>query len=115
MFFTLTLDEVGDKFIEAAERGVALRFIHEKSQASQYSEHHKFLEAGIPSILDQNPRNMHNKLCVFDGKTVLTGSMNPSNHSEHANDEVILFIKDASVAQAYSSYFEKYWLDWSTG
>jgi phosphatidylserine/phosphatidylglycerophosphate/cardiolipin synthase-like enzyme len=107
------LDEVGDKFIEVAEKGIAQRFIFEKSQASQYSEHHKFLEAGIPSILDQNPRNMHNKLCIFDGKTVLTGSMNPSNHSEHANDEVILFIESEEIAQAYSQYFDKYWLQWT--
>jgi len=113
MFFSLTLDEVGDKFIEAAGKGVAERFIFEKSQASQYSEHQKFLDAGIPSILDQNPRNMHNKLCIFDRRIVLTGSMNPSNHSENANDEVILFIDNPEIAQAYAQYFEKYWQDWS--
>ena len=112
MYYSLTLDSVGDKLISKAEE-IPVRVIFEEKQVSRYSEYERFQGTEVKSLKDKNPYNMHNKLCIFDKEIVLTGSMNPSQHSETANDESIIFIKDKSVAEIYSNYFNSYWSQWS--
>ncbi|MBI5884832.1 hypothetical protein HZB89_01910 [archaeon] len=113
MFFVLTLDEVEQAFLEAAEKGVKERFIFEQSQIQDYSSYWQLVDKNNVSIvLDKNPGFMHNKLCVFDDEIVLTGSMNPSKKSSQENDESIIFIKNSMAAKAYSDYFKGKWLEW---
>ena len=63
---------------------------------------------GAPShafVKSDNNNFMHNKLMILDGKTVITGSYNFSEHAE-VNDENILVIQSTAVAKAYSNYFD---------
>ena len=56
---------------------------------------------------------MHNKFCVFDEEIVMTGSMNPSKHSQNDNDESILFVRNKELAEEYYDYFYGKWTEWS--
>jgi phosphatidylserine/phosphatidylglycerophosphate/cardiolipin synthase-like enzyme len=48
---------------------------------------------------------MHNKVMILDGKQVITGSYNFSEHAE-ANDENQLLIESPQVAAGYTAYFD---------
>ena len=47
---------------------------------------------------------MHNKVGIFDGKTVCTGSFNWTNAAEKRNDENLLVVDGAQVAAAYEKF-----------
>lgn len=111
MTFSFTHDEVGEQVIERFENGVAVRGVFEKSQNNAYLEKPKFEEAGINVRWDGNKANMHHKVFIIDGETVVTGSFNPSNNADKRNDENLLIIHDEEVAALFSSEFEKVWGD----
>jgi len=115
MFFDFTHDVLGEKLISLKkEKGLDIKVIFETRQAgSQYSEFEKLQAAGIKVIKDKNPKTMHNKFCVIDSNYLITGSMNPSKHSDTANDESIIIINSQYVIDEYLDYFEKYWEIWS--
>lgn len=50
------------------------------------------------SIKDKNKALMHNKFCVIDEKTVITGSYNPTK--EQSNDNMLI-INSPTIARAY--------------
>jgi hypothetical protein len=50
---------------------------------------------------------MHNKFCVFDGKTVLTGSFNPTKNKKSFDNVII--INSSYLAQNYKDEFEELW------
>ncbi len=51
---------------------------------------------------------MHNKFCVFDGETVWTGSLNPTERNvEYANNAVVIYSK--YLAQNYEDEFAELW------
>lgn len=114
MFFDLTYDEIGDKFVELKKKGIDVRVIFETRQAgSQYNEFEKMQIEGVAVIKDKNPKTMHNKFCIVDDSYVITGSMNPSQHSQIANDESIIIINNKDLTNNYLNYFKKYWAMWS--
>ncbi|MFH0906428.1 MAG: phospholipase D-like domain-containing protein [archaeon] len=112
MFFSYTLDEAQISMRELKDNNSQVRVIFEKSQNSKYSEYQKLIDYNISAIIDKNPNNMHNKLCIIDKKIVTTGSMNLTAHATEENDESLLIIYDENIAKSYSNYFEKYWKSW---
>ncbi|WP_165876178.1 phospholipase D-like domain-containing protein [Mariniflexile fucanivorans] len=56
--------------------------------------------------LQKNYYSMHNKFCVIDNKTVLTGSYNWSKNA-NTNDENLAFISDKDIATSYNMEFSK--------
>ena len=62
---------------------------------------------GLGVHLDGNPRNMHHKVIIIDEKIVITGSYNFSQSAEERNDENVLFIHNAEVAETYLNEFER--------
>jgi len=56
--------------------------------------------------LQKNYYLMHNKFCVIDNKTVLTGSYNWSKNA-NTNDENLAFISDKDIATSYNMEFSK--------
>ena len=113
MFFDFTLPDVGDNIINLHKKGVDVKIIMESRQIGKYSFYDKFKKEGILVIKDKNPKTMHNKFCVIDNRYLITGSMNPSKHSQYKNDESIILIEDFNVANQYKQYFDKYWSVWN--
>ncbi|MBT4150600.1 phospholipase, partial [Candidatus Woesearchaeota archaeon] len=50
---------------------------------------------------------MHHKVFIIDGKTVVTGSFNPSKNGDSRNDENILIIRDETIASRYLAEYER--------
>ncbi len=113
MFFDMTHQDVGNKLIELKEKGLDVKAIFESRQIGQYSYYSKLDSANIDVIKDKNPKTMHNKFCIIDDSYVITGSMNPSKHSDEANDESIIVINDKDLINKYLNYFKLYWSKWS--
>ena len=51
---------------------------------------------------------MHNKFCVFDNRTVMTGSMNPTERDNYSNNNNIVFIESDHLAENYLAEFEEF-------
>jgi len=68
--------------------------------------HEKF---HFPYVLDTKEQFSHNKFCVIDGKTVLTGSFNPTHNDNFQNDNNLLVLSSHVLAANYESEFEELW------
>ncbi len=108
MAFSFTDDEIGRALIEAAQRGVKVRGVFESRGAdTEYSEYNLLKKAGLDVVLDGNPRVMHHKVFVIDGQVTITGSYNFTANAAEDNDENLLIIENAGLAQSYQQEFER--------
>ena len=110
--FTFTSIPIKNAIITKIDQGVKVRGIYEARQKSQYCTYDALKEAGASVIYDGNPKTMHNKVFVIDGKTVITGSYNPTKHANTANDENVLIIKNSSIAGQYEKEFDNLFYKW---
>lgn len=60
---------------------------------------------------DKRNALMHNKFCVFDDSSLVTGSMNPTMNDVKFNDNNLVFIKSKSLVENYKDEFEEMWKD----
>ncbi len=107
--YSFTLDNVSDALLSAKNRGVRVRVLFEAQQVSvRGSEYSRLHYYGI-ARLDSNPALMHNKFCVIDGNTVITGSYNWSEQATRKNNENLLILHDPGLAGKYKKEFNKLW------
>lgn len=52
--------------------------------------------------------NVHHKVFIVDGNTVITGSYNPTRSADEKNDENIVIIRDPQIAQQFEREFERF-------
>lgn len=88
---------------QAHERGVDVQVIVDQSQVGEKYTSATFLKnAGIPVVVDSKPAIAHNKIMIFDGRAVFTGSYNFTKSAETRNAENGLLIRDdAALVKAY--------------
>ncbi len=60
---------------------------------------------------DGNPDVLHHKVFIIDGSTVVMGSFNYSQNAQNDNNENMLVIHNASIAQAYAEEFQRRWAE----
>ena len=72
---------------------------------------HKIKNRNLNYITDNSNRYMHNKFCIFDNKTVFTGSMNPTNNDANINANNIVFIDSKKIAENYLEKFNRMFYD----
>nr|WP_296365235.1 phospholipase D-like domain-containing protein [Vulcanococcus sp. Clear-D1] len=53
--------------------------------------------------------NLHHKLAVIDGNTVITGSFNWSPSAAHQNDEVLMVIHSPLLAAHFTREIDRLW------
>jgi len=109
--FTLTEPRIADAMIAAHKRGVAVAVVADARQSQspdnpmQKRLIAKLQRAGIVVHLAvKQTALMHNKVGIFDAKTVCTGSFNWTNAAEKRNDENLLIIDGTQVAAAYERF-----------
>ena len=108
--YSFTLDNVSDALARARERGVSVRVVFDKLQASnQYSVDEKLIEMGVATKIKEGSGYMHNKFTVIDRKKVLTGSFNYSKNGDTKNDENLVLIISKKIAEQYVAEFEELW------
>jgi phosphatidylserine/phosphatidylglycerophosphate/cardiolipin synthase-like enzyme len=107
--FSFTSDTLGKAIVERAKAGVTVAGVMEASQVESNTgtEWDRFQKAGLDVRQDGNPKNMHHKVIIIDEQIVVTGSYNFSANAERTNDENLLIIHDAGLAQQYLAEFQK--------
>jgi phosphatidylserine/phosphatidylglycerophosphate/cardiolipin synthase-like enzyme len=107
--YSFTSDDLANAIMERAKAGVTAAGVMETSQyeSNQGTEYDRFKKAGLDVRLDGNPRNMHHKVLIIDGQTVVTGSYNFSRNAEETNDENTLVIHNEEIAGQYMAEFER--------
>ena len=85
---------IAQALIDAAERGVAVRILLDRSNEKEsYSEIGDLKQYQIELLIDASHAIAHNKIIVIDGRTLLTGSFNFTRQAEHENAENLLVLK----------------------
>ncbi|OPA74678.1 phospholipase D family protein [Paenibacillus selenitireducens] len=112
--YSLTYPDIVAAIKDAKKRGVAVRIVTDKIQSSgqAQSEALKLLgSAGIPIKINTHAGLMHLKMVVADKKIATTGSFNYSKAASTTNDEVLMVLRDETIAKSFSSEFDKIWAD----
>jgi len=108
MAFSFTDDDIGEAVLSRAKAGVKVRGVFERTGSeTEYSEYGRMKRAKLDVLQDGNPYLMHHKVFIVDETTVIVGSFNFSKNAEEENDENLLIIDDAALAQAFLAEFER--------
>ena len=107
MTFSFTHERIANAMLLKHLDNVSVEGVMEARQVSKYSQFMRLDTAGIDVVKDSNKNNMHHKVFIIDGKTVVTGSFNPSKNGDSRNDENILIIRDETIASRYLAEYER--------
>jgi phosphatidylserine/phosphatidylglycerophosphate/cardiolipin synthase-like enzyme len=109
--FTFTRDDMANVLIDKAQAGLTVQGVFETRQVAAGADQawNILTQAALNVRQDGNPRTMHHKVFIIDGETVVMGSYNFTKAAEQDNDENILIIHNANIAQAYFAEFQKVW------
>jgi phosphatidylserine/phosphatidylglycerophosphate/cardiolipin synthase-like enzyme len=113
--FSFFSRRIGEALLAAKKRGVKVRLVLDKSQASLSSldnwfAWHEFemrLLVGPDDERDPLYQKMHNKFGIFDGKMVETGSFNYSPNAEKNSFENSNWFDAPELAARYAAFFER--------
>lgn len=109
--YSFTSNELGDILRQQHESGLTVQGVMEAEQvkSNQGTEYDPFQQAGMQVRLDGNEGQMHHKVFIIDEHIVILGSYNFSRAAEERNDETILIIDNAEIAQQYLQEFKRVW------
>jgi phosphatidylserine/phosphatidylglycerophosphate/cardiolipin synthase-like enzyme len=106
--YSFTLDSIADAVIAAKNRGLEVKIVVDKQQASvEGAEFDRLKSSGIDIHLDGNPSLMHDKIAVIDNGTVATGSFNWTANADTRNNENLVIIKSSELNSKFESEFQK--------
>ncbi|WP_075355221.1 phospholipase D family protein [Desulfovibrio sp. DV] len=107
--YSFTSAPIAKALIDAAQRGIKLEAILDKSQRKATYTGATFLKnEGIPVWIDAKHAIAHNKVMIIDGATVITGSFNFTKAAEEKNAENLLIIRDSGLAKLYLENWERH-------
>lgn len=100
----------------AIAKAIVTAFLHRKifvagilepnPAISNYDSPAFFATAGIPIVLRSSAAGINNnKFFVIDRVLVITGSYDCTLAAAHANDENVIFIREASIGARYFNYW----------
>ena len=103
--------ELADAVVRAHQRGVQTYVYLDKSQVNHQHAKARYLATqGVPVRISSNSAIMHNKFAIIDGSAIITGSYNWTKSAYQRNDENLLIIHRADVAQRYMQRFADLWM-----
>lgn len=105
MTFSFTHEAIANILLLKKLDNLTVEGVIETRQVTKDSPFKRFNQNGISTLKDGNPRTMHHKVFIIDQKTVITGSMNPTNNGNKNNDENLLIIDDKKIA---AQFLEEY-------
>src|SRR5262249_57111147 len=97
--FSFTSAPIAKAIADARKRGVDVRVILDKSNATRGYSAATFLEhADVPVLIDAHAI-AHNKVMIIDGQTVITGSFNFTKAAEQNNAENLVLMHNSAIAE----------------
>lgn len=107
--YSFTSKWIAKALVQAKKRGVSVKVILDKSQFNPkfYSVVGYLKQNGIPLWEDDQLNIAHNKIMIFDGQTVETGSFNYTVSAQKYNAENVLIIDNNKLAERYTKNWFK--------
>ncbi len=109
MTFSFTHEGIANIILLKKQDGLIIKGVMETRQISDYSRFKLLQYQNISVLKDGNKNNLHHKVFIIDGETVITGSMNPTAGGNEKNDENVLIIKNKEIAAKFMQEFWKVW------
>ncbi|HWE92955.1 MAG TPA: phospholipase D family protein [Tepidisphaeraceae bacterium] len=108
--YLITAEEIVDALEAAQQRGVRVRIVLDKNNIGGiYSAAAYLAHTPLPVWRDGRHKDMHDKIMLIDGRTIIAGSFNFTNQSEDLNSENLLIIRDKPrLFAAYLAHFEEH-------
>jgi phosphatidylserine/phosphatidylglycerophosphate/cardiolipin synthase-like enzyme len=108
--FTVTDDRISSAILAAHKRGVKVRMITDNDKAfDEGSDVRRFIDAGIPLLVDRTPNHMHHKFAIFDRARLLNGSYNWTRSAANLNQENLTDTGDPAMLAAFQREFDSLW------
>lgn len=112
--YSFTSESIAKAIVDAKKRGVDVQVLVDKSQEGKmsggkrdYSVVTLLQNANIPVLVDSKPAIAHNKVMVFDGQRVFTGSFNFTKAATTRNAENgIIITGDKAIVESYTKNWE---------
>jgi phosphatidylserine/phosphatidylglycerophosphate/cardiolipin synthase-like enzyme len=107
--YSFTSNDLGDIVRQKAEDGLAIHGVMDDEQikSNQGTEFDPFRQAGLDVLIDGIDGLMHHKVFIVDEKIVAFGSYNFSQSAELNNDENLLIVYNADIAEQYIQEYER--------
>ncbi|UPT74179.1 MAG: phospholipase D-like domain-containing protein [Elusimicrobiota bacterium] len=115
----LALREVAEALSRAKKRGVRVRIVMnqthvfpEKARDTRSPEIQRLIDEGFEMRMLRGGDQfgvMHNKIAIFDGKILETGSYNWTHAADAWHWENAMFLAEASRVAAFQSYWDWMW------
>lgn len=107
--YSFTSDPLAKALQARAAAGLLVRGVFDKDMARNNtgSDFLALKQAGLDVRLDGNAGLMHHKVIIIDRAVVIFGSYNFTASADRRNDENIVVIHDAQVAQQFLAEFER--------
>ncbi len=109
--YSFTSKPIALALLKAHERGVDVRVVVDKSQATaRYTAATFLANQNVQVRIDYRYSIMHDKFLVIDGQTVELGSFNFTASAENRNAENVMVLRNApGVAVRYAQEWERLW------
>ncbi len=108
MAFSFTHDGIGTAIVDKAKAGLRVAGVFETTGSNTpFSEYGRMKGEGLAVYQDGSPYAMHHKVIILDERAVVFGSFNFSENADSANDENLLIVHDAGLAQAFKAEFDR--------
>ena len=107
--YSFTSNELGDIIRQKAEDGLEIHGVMDDEQikSNQGTEFDPFRQAGLDVLIDGIEGLMHHKVFIVDEKIVAFGSYNFSQAAEERNDENLLIVYNAEIAEQFVKEFQR--------
>ena len=108
--YYFTSSPLAKGLITAKKRNVEIKVLLDEGQKyNKYSRWDLLVEKGIKVKFYRSKGLMHNKFCIVDGKTTLTGSCNWTHGATTKNEENLTVTDSESIAKKFNDEFQKLW------
>lgn len=107
--FSFTSNELGEIVRAQAEAGLTVEGVMDDEQirSNQGTEFDPFRQAGLAVLIDGIDGQMHHKVFIIDEEIVVLGSYNFSRAAEERNDENLLIVYNAEIAEQFLMEFQR--------
>ncbi len=106
--YSYTRDDFAEAMIELSQNGVLVQGVFDADQVRSNTggEFDNLRSTGLDVRLDGLSGLMHHKVMIIDRRVVITGSYNFSGNAERSNDENLIIIDNAQVAEQFMQQFD---------
>jgi len=107
--YSFTSEPIAGALERAVRRGVFVAAILDRSQpTARGCQGQALAEAGATVYVDRKHAIAHNKVMIFDGAAVATGSFNFTKGAEEKNAENLLILDSPALAKLYREEWERH-------